>query len=241
MIGPARTASPTQTPLCQWTRSCRERAPSPHNPGVRPLLRGRTLLNAVFMEPRRVLVTGARGRIGSVLRPALRDEFEELRLSDLEPPDDLHGSETAVAADLTDLAAVERAVAGVDAVVHLGAVPDEAPFEEIAGPNLHGAYHVFEACRRARRAARGLRQLEPRDRHVPGRRAARRRATRRARTGSTARRRCSARRSGGCTSTASGCRSCACGSAPSSRARASGASCPRGSATPTPSGSCARR
>ncbi|HEX6024412.1 MAG TPA: NAD(P)-dependent oxidoreductase [Solirubrobacter sp.] len=100
------------------------------------------------MEPRRVLVTGARGRIGSVLRPALREQFEELRLSDLEPPDDLQGSETAVIADLTDQAAVERAVAGVDAVVHLGAVPDEAPFEQIAGPNLHGAYHVFEACRR---------------------------------------------------------------------------------------------
>jgi uronate dehydrogenase len=100
------------------------------------------------MEPRRVLVTGARGRIGSVLRPALRDEVEELRLSDLEPPDDLQGSETAVVADLTDLAAVERAVAGVNAVVHLGAVPDEAPFEQIAGPNLHGTYHVYEACRR---------------------------------------------------------------------------------------------
>ena len=96
-----------------------------------------------------MLVTGARGRIGSVLRPALRGEFEELRLSDLEPPDDVQGSETVAVADLTDLAAVERAVAGVDAVVHLGAVPDEAPFEEIAGPNLHGAYHVFEASRRA--------------------------------------------------------------------------------------------
>ena len=33
--------------------------------------------------------------------------------------------------------------------MHLGAVPDEAPFEQIAGPNLHGAFHVFEACRRA--------------------------------------------------------------------------------------------
>jgi uronate dehydrogenase len=43
---------------------------------------------------------------------------------------------------------VDRAVEGMDAVVHLGAVPDEAPFDEIAGPNLHGAFHVFDACRR---------------------------------------------------------------------------------------------
>ena len=101
------------------------------------------------MQPRRVLITGARGRIGTVLRPALRDGLEELRLSDLSAPDDLVSPETFVAADLTDQAAVQAAVDGVDAVVHLGAVPSEAAFEEIAGPNLHGAFHVFEACRRA--------------------------------------------------------------------------------------------
>lgn len=96
-----------------------------------------------------MLITGARGNIGSVLRPALRAGLDELRLSDLEAPDDLTPPETFVAADLTDKQAVQRAIDGVDAVVHLGAVPNEAPFEQIAGPNLHGAFHVFEACRRA--------------------------------------------------------------------------------------------
>src|SRR3954447_8574336 len=102
------------------------------------------------MEPRRVLITGASGTIGSVLRPALREGVEELRLSDLSEPQDLVAPETYVAADLNDFGAVQRAVEGVDAVVHLGAVPNEAPFEVIAGPNLHGVYHVFEACRRAK-------------------------------------------------------------------------------------------
>lgn len=101
------------------------------------------------MQPRRVLITGARGRIGTVLRPALREGLDELRLSDLTAPEDLLAPETFAAADLTDKAAVQAAVEGVDAVVHLGAVPDEAPFEEIAGPNLHGVFHVFEAARRA--------------------------------------------------------------------------------------------
>jgi uronate dehydrogenase len=101
------------------------------------------------MEPRRVLMTGAGGKIGTVLRPALRAGLDELRLSDLEAPDGLQAPETFVAADLADRQAVERAVDGVDAVVHLGAVPDEASFEAIAGPNLHGVFHVFEACRRA--------------------------------------------------------------------------------------------
>ncbi len=101
------------------------------------------------MEPRRVLITGARGKVGSVMRPGLRDGLDELRLSDLEAPDALVGPETFFAADLSDADAIARAVEGVDAVVHLGAVPDEAAFELIAGPNLHGVYHVFEACRRA--------------------------------------------------------------------------------------------
>jgi uronate dehydrogenase len=101
------------------------------------------------MNPRRVLLTGAAGRIGTVLRTGLRGEFEELRLSDLVDPGALAEAETFVAADLSDRAAVDRAVAGVDAVVHLGAVPNEAAFELIAGPNLHGAFHVFDACRRA--------------------------------------------------------------------------------------------
>ncbi|MDA0162784.1 NAD(P)-dependent oxidoreductase [Solirubrobacter ginsenosidimutans] len=101
------------------------------------------------MEPRRVLMTGACGTIATVLRPALRAGLEELRLSDLRAPESLVAPETSALADLTDFDAVQRAVDGVDAVIHLGAVSTEAAFEVIAGPNLHGAYHVFEACRRA--------------------------------------------------------------------------------------------
>lgn len=96
-----------------------------------------------------MLMTGANGRIGTVLRPALREGLEELRLSDLDEPEALQPPETFFPADLADKAAVQAAVNGVDALVHLGAVSNEAPFEQIAGPNLHGAFHVFEACRRA--------------------------------------------------------------------------------------------
>ncbi len=90
-----------------------------------------------------VLITGAAGRIGTVLRAGLDEDFD-LRLTDVVAVDD----GAFVAADLSDAGAVDRVVAGVDAVVHLGAVPDEAPFADIAGPNLHGAFHVFDAARR---------------------------------------------------------------------------------------------
>src|SRR3954468_11457981 len=106
----------------------------------------------------RVLITGAAGRIGTVLRAGLRDEVDELRLTDVAEPADLQGGETFAPADLTDQGAVDRAVDGVDAVVHLGGVPDEAPFGALAGPNLVGPFHVFDACRRlgVRRAVFGL-------------------------------------------------------------------------------------
>ena len=99
---------------------------------------------------RRVLLTGASGGIGSCLRPGLRDELEELRLSDRRPPEEPPtGSETFVPAELTDRAAVERAMAGVEAVVHLAAAPGELAFDELLDPNFVGTFNVFDAARRA--------------------------------------------------------------------------------------------
>jgi uronate dehydrogenase len=90
----------------------------------------------------KVLITGAAGRIGTVLTAGLANH--ELRLTDIAELDDAR----FVRADLNDQGEIDRAIEGMDAVVHLGAVPDEAPFEQIAGPNLHGTFHVFDACRR---------------------------------------------------------------------------------------------
>ena len=97
----------------------------------------------------RVLLTGAAGQIGSCLRPALREGRAELRLNDLADFGRLAANEVASPGDLADPAVVDAAVAGVDAIVHLGGVPDEAAFDVLAGPNLHGAFHVFDAARRA--------------------------------------------------------------------------------------------
>ncbi|MEA2505833.1 MAG: uronate dehydrogenase [Actinomycetota bacterium] len=99
---------------------------------------------------RRVLLTGAAGRIGSVLREGIRGELEELRLSDRELVEPVHGtSETFAGADLLDPAEVARIVQGVDVIVHLGGHPDEAGFAELVGPNVHGTFNIFESARRA--------------------------------------------------------------------------------------------
>jgi uronate dehydrogenase len=98
---------------------------------------------------RRLLLTGAAGGIATVVRPVLREVAAEVVLTDRVEPAELQPGERFAAADLADPAPWEGLAAGCDAVVHLGAVPDEAAFDVLAGPNLHGAFHVYEAARRA--------------------------------------------------------------------------------------------
>ena len=98
---------------------------------------------------RRLLLTGAAGRIATAVRPVLGELAEEVVLTDRAEPAGLTAGERFAAADLTDPAPWDGLAAGCDAIVHLGAVPDEAPFDVLAGPNLHGAFHVYEAARRA--------------------------------------------------------------------------------------------
>ena len=96
----------------------------------------------------RVLITGAAGGIGSVLREGLRGAYPVLRLSDIAPLGEAQPGEELDAADIRDGAQVEAAMEGVDAVVHLGAVSVEDAWEPIHEMNFVGTYNVFEAARR---------------------------------------------------------------------------------------------
>ncbi len=97
---------------------------------------------------RRVLITGAAGAIGTVLRQGLGGRYPLLRLSDIAPLGEAGAGEEIDHADLRNLAEVEAAMAGVDAVVHLGGAALEAAWESIHEHNIVGTYNVFEAARR---------------------------------------------------------------------------------------------
>jgi uronate dehydrogenase len=97
----------------------------------------------------RLLLTGAAGGLGKMLRESLRPFAKVMRLSDvvaLAPARD--AGEEVVACDLADKGAVDALVAGCDAIVHLGGVSVERPFEEILEANIKGVFHVYEAARR---------------------------------------------------------------------------------------------
>ncbi|MCO8160575.1 NAD(P)-dependent oxidoreductase [Pseudomonas sp. 21LCFQ02] len=97
----------------------------------------------------RLLLTGAAGGLGTLLRERLKGCAEILRLSDISVMAPAAGPhEEVVTCDLADKAAVHELVAGVDAIVHFGGVSTEHSFEAILGPNICGVFHIYEAARK---------------------------------------------------------------------------------------------
>jgi len=96
---------------------------------------------------KRLLLTGAAGNLGRVLRPRMKRYCETLRVSDLAAMDPAGDGEEVVPADLADLAAMQALLADVDAVLHFGGVSIEKPFDTVLPANIVGAYNVYEAAR----------------------------------------------------------------------------------------------
>jgi NAD(P)-dependent dehydrogenase (short-subunit alcohol dehydrogenase family) len=89
---------------------------------------------------RRVLVTGAGGLIGRAIAPLLPAGWDLVRT-------DLRAGDGIRALDVTDVDACRAAFTGVDAVVHLAAVPDpEASWDQLLPPNVVGAHQVARAA-----------------------------------------------------------------------------------------------
>jgi uronate dehydrogenase len=96
----------------------------------------------------RLLLTGAAGGLGKVLREGLKPTARSLRLSDIAAMAPAGTGEEVVTCDLADKAAVDALVKGCDAIVHLGGVSVERPFEEILEGNIKGVFHIYEGARR---------------------------------------------------------------------------------------------
>jgi uronate dehydrogenase len=95
----------------------------------------------------RLLITGAAGWLGGMLRQSLRGYADILRLSDIADLGAAGENEELVQCDVADFAAVRDLVDGVDGIVHLGGVSIEGAFEAILNANFRGVYHIFEAAR----------------------------------------------------------------------------------------------
>ena len=113
------------------------------------------------MSKRSVLITGVFGLVGSsiyrhlITQPAkyevygmARRRHASIRVAieeTIEIPDSHF-----ILNDLSDLESLEGAFKEIDTVVHMAANPNtEAPWESVLKNNIVGAYHVFEAAKRA--------------------------------------------------------------------------------------------
>lgn len=113
------------------------------------------LTPATHPEPstrRKVLVTGAAGRIGSYFTEHAHGRYD-LRLTDrsfAESPPGLRGWGEVVEGELSDLAFLKSVCAGVDTVINLAGNPDAgATWTELLDANIIGTYHVMVAARAA--------------------------------------------------------------------------------------------
>jgi uronate dehydrogenase len=97
---------------------------------------------------RRLLLTGAAGNLGRELRPRLKAYCDVLRLSHRSDLGAAGAGEEVMTASLEDKAQVLALLKDVDAVVHMGGVSTEQPWEHILAGNIVGMVNLYEAARK---------------------------------------------------------------------------------------------
>jgi uronate dehydrogenase len=124
---PARAGEPpSQSPFPRWLR---------HN----------TVWPVHSTDTRKILVTGSAGRLGKAAVAALVARGHFVRGFDRAPSP---GAGESVIGDLGHLEAVQKAAAGMDAIIHLAATPDDDDFMASLLPNnIIPVHHILEAAR----------------------------------------------------------------------------------------------
>ncbi|RFC61836.1 NAD(P)-dependent oxidoreductase [Fulvimarina endophytica] len=95
----------------------------------------------------KLLVTGAAGGLGTLMRGRLDSVAKTLRLSDIAEMEPGGADAEFVRCDLADRNAVMSLVEGCDGILHLGGVSIEKSFDKILPANIVGVYNLYEAAR----------------------------------------------------------------------------------------------
>ena len=99
------------------------------------------------MSEKKVLITGAAGLVGGILRSHWGDRYQ-LRLADIRSIGDLAGHEEFAQTDIVEYEQVLSACQGMDTVVHLAAYPGDGAefYNALLHLNVIGAYNAFHAA-----------------------------------------------------------------------------------------------
>jgi NAD+ dependent glucose-6-phosphate dehydrogenase len=100
-------------------------------------------------QRKRVLITGAAGRIGTDMTRLLADRYD-LRLQFHKTVPDQPAVDDYVVADIAEFDKIAPAMDGIDAVLHLAGEPAvSTPWDRVNRANILGLYNVYEAARQA--------------------------------------------------------------------------------------------
>jgi UDP-glucose 4-epimerase len=102
----------------------------------------------VSIEGRTILVTGGSGHLGSAVMRALGKDAQPIAF-DLKPPS--RDDQRFIQGSVLSLPDLEAAMRGVDAVVHVAAIPNprDRPPEVVFETNVRGTWNAFHAASRA--------------------------------------------------------------------------------------------
>jgi uronate dehydrogenase len=95
-----------------------------------------------------LVLTGAGGQLGFVLRPRLLARGIPVRAVDIAPITPVDPRETIVIGDLRDADIVDRALQGATSVLHLAGTSVERPLTEIIQNNLVALHALYDGARR---------------------------------------------------------------------------------------------
>lgn len=101
------------------------------------------------MTDQTILITGAAGGVGSLLRPRIAKSGRTLRLLDIVPTPSPGQGEEVVVGSVTDLDAMTEVCQGVDTIIHLGGQSREHTIDNVLELNVKGSYVTLEAARLA--------------------------------------------------------------------------------------------
>lgn len=96
----------------------------------------------------RIVLTGAAGAIGTVLRTGLAPTFPDMVCTDRKRPADAPHHEHWVEADIADRAALAGIMQGADALIHMAGAAS-SDLETLWHANALGLFEAFEAARHA--------------------------------------------------------------------------------------------
>ncbi|MFA9440397.1 NAD-dependent epimerase/dehydratase family protein [Uliginosibacterium sp. sgz301328] len=95
----------------------------------------------------RILLTGAAGNLGRIIRPGLREQAKVLRLTDIAPlPEAPVEGEESTLCDLADRGALDTLLEGVDLIVHMGGASHEQRFDPLMRSNVLAVYNLYDAA-----------------------------------------------------------------------------------------------